>query len=221
MKNAIFVSVIIITFFSAVSLCLADNDRDKRWYNLMLTATSLEGSTGLFNIPSTKVVSKGMYCMGVHKYKFKYNLGLPLNFDAGFMFDAEEFEDFNKESLEKFVFNAKYNLLKEDSHYIDFSVGVEDKEFYAVASKCFPGFFNFALHPGIKRTRDDKYNGFVGVTKLNWRVLFISDYKDDSYSFGIRTLLAEKLRLDFFLIKIEDIKGLNFDSIVFGLSFSE
>ncbi len=220
MKKIIFI-FIVITFLFSIDYAVAATDTEKEWYNSLIIAATIEGPTGLFNISSTKVVSKMGYCMGVHRYKFKYNVGLISNFEVGFMFDAEEFEDLDKESLKKIIFNAKYNLLKQENYYIDLSVGIKNKEFYTVAGRYFPEFYKFSFYPGLKIDRDNQLKGFFGLTKLNWRVLFISDFYDDSYSFGMRVLLSEKLKFDLFLINLEEVKNFGFNNIVFGLSFAE
>ena len=219
MKKIIFLFIIMLIFLASPSPALAESEAE--WYRLLNNSTSIDGPTGLFNIPSTPAVPPGTYSMGIHRYKFKYNAGLIRGLEAGLMFNADEVEDFNRESLKKIVFNAKYNILPEEDYNFGLSIGVMNREVYAVASRYFPGFFHFALHPGIKYTRDHKIKGFAGISKLNWKVLFITDVNNNSYSFGMRVLLHKKLNLDVSLIKLEDIRKFGFDNIIFGINFAE
>jgi hypothetical protein len=219
MKKLIFLFFMVLVLLSCPVRGQAEDQEE--WYRLLNNSSSINGPTGLFNIPTTFVVPPGGYSMGAHRYNFKYNAGLVKGLEAGLMFDAEKVEDFTAKALKQVVFNAKYNIVTEEDFPIGISAGVMNHEVYVVTSRYFPEFFNFAVHPGIKYNRDRKLQGFAGISKLNWKVLFITDVNDNSYSFGMRVLLYKKLNLDIALIKLEEIKKMGFDSIIFGINFAE
>ncbi|MFH1783879.1 MAG: hypothetical protein ABH868_03155 [bacterium] len=216
-KVFFFFSILLVLFHVRVSY--AGNEPE--WYRLSMIASSFDGPSGLFTIPSDRTIPKGNSSMGIHKYTFKYTLGLPYETEVGMMFAADTTDDIDEDSLKKVAFNAKWNILKQEDYPAGVSVGVSNREVYTVCSKYFPEFFHFALHPGLKYTRDEKLKGFIGITKMNWRVLFVSDYNGDSYTFGLRSLIADSVKFDFFLRGLEDFKDFSFDNVIFGVSFTE
>ena len=122
-----------------------------------MAAPSINGSTGLINIPTADVLHEGQYSLGYYNLReggagsFSFNLSRNLEVGvAGFRFDNQ---------TNDLRMNAKYALVPETILSPGLSVGVEDmadkndRSSYAVVSKALP--FGFRIHGGYGKGRMD------------------------------------------------------------------
>jgi len=187
-------------------------------------ASSVNGSTGLINIPTADVLRQNQIGLGYYNLNgggcgiFNTNLGDQLELGvAGFRFD-----DTNRNNT--FV-NAKYGLLSEGVLTPGVAVGIEDiggqvqRTEYIVASKALP--FGFRIHAGLG---NGNFGGvFAAVEKTLNPVSVISG----NNTFPATTLIAEyDGRVMNYGARISLIPGLKFDAgwrnhkTFFGINFT-
>lgn len=124
---------------------------------VVTAAPSINGSTGLINIPTADVLHEGQYSLGYYNLReggagsFSFNLSRNLEVGAaGFRFDNQ---------TNDLRLNAKYALLPETILSPGLSIGIEDmadkndRSSYAVVSKTLP--FGFRIHGGYGQGRMD------------------------------------------------------------------
>lgn len=181
---------------------------------LMLTtvpvgaAPSVNGSTGLINIPTADVLRSGQLSLGYYHLQDggvgSFNTNVAPNLELGvaaFRYDGQSNKNY---------FNAKFALLPETILTPGVAVGVEDisnseqRSVYAVASKALP--FGFRIHVG---TGDGRFNGvFAGLEKtinplsvITGRNAFpattlIAEYDGKTMNYGARLSIVPGLKLD-------------------------
>ena len=128
-------------------------------------APSVNGPTGLINIPSADVLHEGQYSLGYYNLKeggagsFNFNLIRNLEMGiAGLRYDS---------SSNHTLLNAKYAVLPETILTPGLAIGVEDltgdqeRSTYAAVSKALP--FGFRIHAGVGNGRFS--GGFYGIEK--------------------------------------------------------
>jgi hypothetical protein len=171
-------------------------------------APSINGSTGLIDIPSADVLREGEFSLGYYHLKDGgvgiLNANVAPNLElgvAGFRYDRQD----NKNYV-----NAKFSLAPETVFTPGLAIGIEDigntdkRSVYAVASKALP--FGFRMHLG---TGSGRYNGvFAGLEKtLNpVRVItgnntfpattLIAEYDGKHMNYGARMSITPGLKLD-------------------------
>lgn len=170
-KKVLLTAVCLFTFGATVSLA----------------APSINGPTGLINVPSADVLHDGQYSIGYYNLKeggagsFNFNLARNLEVGVtGFSFDNHD---------RNALVNAKYALLPETILTPGLSVGIEDfadknsRTSYAAVSKALP--FGFRIHAGYGNGRIDGL--YYGIEKTLNPVSILTG----SNAFPATTLILE------------------------------
>ncbi len=128
-------------------------------------APSVNGPTGLINIPSADVLHEGQYSLGYYNLKEggagSFNFNLVRNLEVGVA--GLRYDNSSNHTL----LNAKYAVLPETILSPGLSIGVEDltgdqeRSAYAAVSKALP--FGFRIHAGVGNGRFS--GGFYGIEK--------------------------------------------------------
>jgi len=174
----------------------------------VLAAPSVNGSTGLINIPTADVLRSGQFSLGYYHLKDggvgTFNTNIVPNVEVGvtgFRYDSQQ----NKTNM-----NAKFGIVPETVLTPGLSVGVEDianhdkRSSYVVASKTLP--FGFRIHAG---TGNGNFHGvFAGIEKtlnpismLTGNDTFpattlIAEYDGKTMNYGARLSIISGLKLD-------------------------
>ncbi len=118
----------------------------------------------------------------------------------------------------------KVNLLQEDNGYRpQLSIGVNDHDYYLVASKM-TSYYNLRAHLGIAEDDLIEDNLFIGVSKVLNPVTITTN--DNSYSIPVTTLMAEYnnglnlgAKCEFDFGAEVNLGVLDFDEFTFGIGF--
>jgi hypothetical protein len=171
-------------------------------------APSVDGSTGLINIPSADVLRPGQFAVGYYQFKNggvgTFDTNLVPNLELG----VSAFHNDGQENTNNL--NAKFAVLPETVLKPGLAIGGEDlgnnnqRSLYAVASKALP--FGFRLHVGAG---DGRFNGiFAGVEKTINPISIITgtnafptttllaEYDGKTMNYGVRLTIVSGLKLD-------------------------
>lgn len=204
--------LVLLSFLILFSITVAAN-----------AAPSIEGSTGLINIPSADTLREGQFSLGYYNLKdsgtgnFNMNLIDRLEVGvAGFHYDSKKND---------YYLNAKLSLVPETVLTPGLAIGVMDaadkkeQSAYAVVSKGLP--LGFRLHAGIGNGRYDR--GFAALEKtvnpihiLTGNNVFpattlIAEYDGRKFNYGARMSVLPGLKVD---------AGRRNDAFYIGASFT-
>lgn len=172
--------------------------------NWVLAQPSLNGATGLLELPTADVVKKESFGIGVYSaddVKIRnMGYGLAEKLEVSFANEKQDIEQINK-------FNVKYVLLSETVLTPGLAVGINDltgkseRSTFAVVSKGLP--LGFRVHAGIGSGDFEK--GFVALEKNITPLLganvfpsttLLVEYNDDNINYGMRMSIVPDLKLN-------------------------
>lgn len=172
--------------------------------NWVLAQPSLNGATGLLELPTADVVKKESFGVGVYSaddVKIRnMGYGLAEKLEVSFANEKHDIEQINK-------FNVKYVLLSETVLTPGLAVGINDltgkseRSTFAVVSKGLP--LGFRVHAGIGSGDFEK--GFVALEKNITPLLganvfpsttLLVEYNDDNINYGMRMSIVPDLKLN-------------------------
>ena len=172
--------------------------------NWVLAQPSLNGATGLLELPTADVVKKESFGIGVYSaddVKIRnMGYGLAEKLEVSFANEKHDIEQINK-------FNVKYVLLSETVLTPGLAVGINDltgkseRSTFAVVSKGLP--LGFRVHAGIGSGDFEK--GFVALEKNITPLLganvfpsttLLVEYNDDNINYGMRMSIVPDLKLN-------------------------
>ena len=172
--------------------------------NWVLAQPSLNGATGLLELPTADVVKKESFGIGIYSaddVKIRnMGYGLAEKLEVSFANEKHDIEQINK-------FNVKYVLLSETVLTPGLAVGINDltgkseRSTFAVVSKGLP--LGFRVHAGIGSGDFEK--GFVALEKnitplLGANVfpstMLLVEYNDDNINYGMRMSIVPDLKLN-------------------------
>ena len=172
--------------------------------NWVLAQPSLNGATGLLELPTADVVKKESFGVGVYSaddVKIRnMGYGLAEKIEVSFANEKQDIEQINK-------FNVKYVLLSETVLTPGLAVGINDltgkseRSTFAVVSKGLP--LGFRVHAGIGSGDFEK--GFVALEKnitplLGANVfpstMLLVEYNDNNINYGMRMSIVPDLKLN-------------------------
>lgn len=172
--------------------------------NWGLAQPSLNGATGLLELPTADVVKKESFGIGVYSaddVKIRnMGYGLAEKLEVSFANEKQDIEQLNK-------FNVKYVLLSETVLTPGLAVGINDltgkseRSTFAVVSKGLP--LGFRVHAGIGSGDFEK--GFVALEKNITPLLganvfpsttLLVEYNDNNINYGMRMSIVPDLKLN-------------------------
>ncbi len=172
--------------------------------NWVLAQPSLNGATGLLELPTADVVKKESFGVGVYSaddVKIRnMGYGLAEKLEVSFANEKHDIEQINK-------FNVKYVLLSETVLTPGLAVGINDltgkseRSTFAVVSKGLP--LGFRVHAGIGSGDFEK--GFVALEKNITPLLganvfpsttLLVEYNDNNINYGMRMSIVPDLKLN-------------------------
>lgn len=172
--------------------------------NWVLAQPSLNGATGLLELPTADVVKKESFGIGVYSaddVKIRnMGYGLAEKLEVSFANEKQDIEQLNK-------FNVKYVLLSETVLTPGLAVGINDltgkseRSTFAVVSKGLP--LGFRVHAGIGSGDFEK--GFVALEKNITPLLganvfpsttLLVEYNDNNINYGMRMSIVPDLKLN-------------------------
>ena len=172
--------------------------------NWVLAQPSLNGATGLLELPTADVVKKESFGVGVYSaddVKIRnMGYGLAEKIEVSFANEKQDIEQINK-------FNVKYVLLSETVLTPGLAVGINDltgkseRSTFAVVSKGLP--LGFRVHAGIGSGDFEK--GFVALEKNITPLLganvfpsttLLVEYNDNNINYGMRMSIVPDLKLN-------------------------
>ena len=172
--------------------------------NWVLAQPSLNGATGLLELPTADVVKKESFGVGVYSaddVKIRnMGYGLAEKLEVSFANEKQDIEQINK-------FNVKYVLLSETVLTPGLAVGINDltgkseRSTFAVVSKGLP--LGFRVHAGIGSGDFEK--GFVALEKNITPLLganvfpsttLLVEYNDNNINYGMRMSIVPDLKLN-------------------------
>lgn len=172
--------------------------------NWVLAQPSLNGATGLLELPTADVVKKESFGIGVYSaddVKIRnMGYGLAEKLEVSFANEKHDIEQINK-------FNVKYVLLSETVLTPGLAVGINDltgkseRSTFAVVSKGLP--LGFRVHAGIGSGDFEK--GFVALEKNITPLLganvfpsttLLVEYNDNNINYGMRMSIVPDLKLN-------------------------
>ena len=172
--------------------------------NWVLAQPSLNGATGLLELPTADVVKKESFGIGVYSaddVKIRnMGYGLAEKLEVSFANEKQDIEQINK-------FNVKYVLLSETVLTPGLAVGINDltgkseRSTFAVVSKGLP--LGFRVHAGIGSGDFEK--GFVALEKNITPLLganvfpsttLLVEYNDNNINYGMRMSIVPDLKLN-------------------------
>ena len=172
--------------------------------NWVLAQPSLNGATGLLELPTADVVKKESFGIGIYSaddVKIRnMGYGLAEKLEVSFANEKHDIEQINK-------FNVKYVLLSETVLTPGLAVGINDltgkseRSTFAVVSKGLP--LGFRVHAGIGSGDFEK--GFVALEKNITPLLganvfpsttLLVEYNDDNINYGMRMSIVPDLKLN-------------------------
>jgi len=188
----------------------------------VLAAPSVNGPTGLINIPSGDVLRPGQFTLGYYHLQDggvgSYNTNVAPNLEFGvavFSYDGQKSKNY---------LNAKFAVVPETVLAPGLAIGVEDisnkdrRGLYAVASKALP--FGLRIHVG---TGSGRFNGvFAGIEKtlnpisvLTGNNAFpattlIAEYDGQTMNYGARMSIKPGLQLDAGIRQHDGYIGISF-----------
>ena len=172
--------------------------------NWGLAQPSLNGATGLLELPTADVVKKESFGIGIYSaddVKIRnMGYGLAEKLEVSFANEKQDIEQLNK-------FNVKYVLLSETVLTPGLAVGINDltgkseRSTFAVVSKGLP--LGFRVHAGIGSGDFEK--GFVALEKNITPLLganvfpsttLLVEYNDNNINYGMRMSIVPDLKLN-------------------------
>ena len=172
--------------------------------NWVLAQPSLNGATGLLELPTADVVKKESFGIGLYSaddVKIRnMGYGLAEKLEVSFANEKQDIEQLNK-------FNVKYVLLSETVLTPGLAVGINDltgkseRSTFAVVSKGLP--LGFRVHAGIGSGDFEK--GFVALEKNITPLLganvfpsttLLVEYNDNNINYGMRMSIVPDLKLN-------------------------
>ena len=172
--------------------------------NWVLAQPSLNGATGLLELPTADVVKKESFGIGIYSaddVKIRnMGYGLAEKLEVSFANEKHDIEQINK-------FNVKYVLLSETVLTPGLAVGINDltgkseRSTFAVVSKGLP--LGFRVHAGIGSGDFEK--GFVALEKNITPLLganvfpsttLLVEYNDNNINYGMRMSIVPDLKLN-------------------------
>ena len=172
--------------------------------NWVLAQPSLNGATGLLELPTADVVKKESFGIGLYSaddVKIRnMGYGLAEKLEVSFANEKHDIEQINK-------FNVKYVLLSETVLTPGLAVGINDltgkseRSTFAVVSKGLP--LGFRVHAGIGSGDFEK--GFVALEKNITPLLganvfpsttLLVEYNDNNINYGMRMSIVPDLKLN-------------------------
>ena len=169
-----------------------------------LAQPSLNGATGLLELPTADVVKKESFGIGIYSaddVKIRnMGYGLAEKLEVSFANEKHDIEQINK-------FNVKYVLLSETVLTPGLAVGINDltgkseRSTFAVVSKGLP--LGFRVHAGIGSGDFEK--GFVALEKNITPLLganvfpsttLLVEYNDNNINYGMRMSIVPDLKLN-------------------------
>ena len=172
--------------------------------NWGLAQPSLNGATGLLELPTADVVKKESFGIGIYSaddVKIRnMGYGLSEKLEVSFANEKHDIEQINK-------FNVKYVLLSETVLTPGLAVGINDltgkseRSTFAVVSKGLP--LGFRVHAGIGSGDFEK--GFVALEKNITPLLganvfpsttLLVEYNDNNINYGMRMSIVPDLKLN-------------------------
>ena len=172
--------------------------------NWGLAQPSLNGATGLLELPTADVVKKESFGIGIYSaddVKIRnMDYGLAEKLEVSFANEKHDIEQINK-------FNVKYVLLSETVLTPGLAVGINDltgkseRSTFAVVSKGLP--LGFRVHAGIGSGDFEK--GFVALEKNITPLLganvfpsttLLVEYNDNNINYGMRMSIVPDLKLN-------------------------
>lgn len=172
--------------------------------NWVLAQPSLNGATGLLELPTADVVKKESFGIGIYSaddVKIRnMGYGLAEKLEVSFANEKQDIEQINK-------FNVKYVLLSETVLTPGLAVGINDltgkseRSTFAVVSKGLP--LGFRVHAGIGSGDFEK--GFVALEKNITPLLganvfpsttLLVEYNDNNINYGMRMSIVPDLKLN-------------------------
>ena len=169
-----------------------------------LAQPSLNGATGLLELPTADVVKKESFGIGLYSaddVKIRnMGYGLSEKLEVSFANEKHDIEQINK-------FNVKYVLLSETVLTPGLAVGINDltgkseRSTFAVVSKGLP--LGFRVHAGIGSGDFEK--GFVALEKNITPLLganvfpsttLLVEYNDNNINYGMRMSIVPDLKLN-------------------------
>ena len=172
--------------------------------NWVLAQPSLNGATGLLELPTADVVKKESFGIGLYSaddVKIRnMGYGLSEKLEVSFANEKHDIEQINK-------FNVKYVLLSETVLTPGLAVGINDltgkseRSTFAVVSKGLP--LGFRVHAGIGSGDFEK--GFVALEKNITPLLganvfpsttLLVEYNDNNINYGMRMSIVPDLKLN-------------------------
>ena len=172
--------------------------------NWGLAQPSLNGATGLLELPTADVVKKESFGIGIYSaddVKIRnMGYGLAEKLEVSFANEKQDSEHLNK-------FNVKYVLLSETVLTPGLAVGINDltgkseRSTFAVVSKGLP--LGFRVHAGIGSGDFEK--GFVALEKNITPLLganvfpsttLLVEYNDNNINYGMRMSIVPDLKLN-------------------------
>ena len=172
--------------------------------NWVLAQPSLNGATGLLELPTADVVKKESFGIGLYSaddVKIRnMGYGLAEKLEVSFANEKQDIEQLNK-------LNVKYVLLSETVLTPGLAVGINDltgkseRSTFAVVSKGLP--LGFRVHAGIGSGDFEK--GFVALEKNITPLLcanvfpsttLLVEYNDNNINYGMRMSIVPDLKLN-------------------------
>ena len=172
--------------------------------NWVLAQPSLNGATGLLELPTADVVKKESFGIGLYSaddVKIRnMGYGLSEKLEVSFANEKQDIEQLNK-------LNEKYVLLSETVLTPGLAVGINDltgkseRSTFAVVSKGLP--LGFRVHAGIGSGDFEK--GFVALEKNITPLLganvfpsttLLVEYNDNNINYGMRMSIVPDLKLN-------------------------
>lgn len=223
MKKSIVLPLFALLFASS-ALFASENEN----YEYFIDAQSLNGPTGNIETFSTRVVPRGTWSFGLHRFMGGMNYGLFGNFETGIHTDIKKvtpytaFDSDNTErKLDEISFHTKYRLLKEGEYPIDLSAGHYRDAFYLVCGKLFDRYEFTSVQGGISWSENDVNSFFALTQSLSYQQAILEARPEaDKYNFGFRFLLSPEMKLDLFLNDVSHMRNIFFDNFFFGLTIT-
>lgn len=199
-------------------------------FQYLVDAQSLNGYTGNIITPSPYTTARRKFSFGLHKFNIGINYGITSDLEAGMYLNLNELSPSSNGSYENIAstaiaLNAKYKIIKQfdDAEPFDFSAGLYQKTIYFVLGRQFNELYDLNFESGVDiyLQEKQKMGYFFSITKAEKYSNFILDYKSytGQANIGWRVLLSPDVKLDLFLINIENFKS-TFDNFMFGLTLT-
>ncbi|MFH1823806.1 MAG: hypothetical protein ABH873_01085 [Candidatus Firestonebacteria bacterium] len=161
----------------------------------------------------------------MHRYQIKYTYGLLSILEIGLKTSLEGVSTL--ETLSKnFTFNIKGQLLDENKHFINLSIGVESTNFYLSINKHFKELNDINIYIGTGTSRFNYF--FMGISYYVDPLLrLMFEYDGVDFNIGGRLLLSPQIRFDICILGFKKLYQLPYlndiinNNIVFGISYSE